>query len=132
MIRCLFTEIEKDQAEVSKGPISFSIKTKDTKKPKIEYRTSVIYKQSYEQEQSDEDADAEADSEAENQETSDVTGEQESTNKQECADSSQESSEQSTDDLNQQMDSIKAAERIGMCGGMHALLKMLINAVELF
>ena len=29
-----------------KGPISFSLKTKDSKKPKIEYRTNVIYKQS--------------------------------------------------------------------------------------
>lgn len=117
---CLLTENDKSRPEVSKGPISFSIKAKDTKKPKIEYRTSVIYKQSYEQGQSDEDADeADADEadadEAEDKDTSDVNGGKLNTNKQESVkSSSQEMSEKSADDLNEQMDSIKAAERIGM------------------
>ena len=109
-----FTENDKSRLEVSKGPISFSIKAKDAKKPKIEYRTSVIYKQSYEQGQSDEDAD-EADSEADSKETPQASGGKENINKQESSSSSQDTSEQSAEDLNQQMDSIKAAERIGMC-----------------
>lgn len=105
------TENDKSRLEVSKGPISFSIKAKDAKKPKIEYRTSVIYKQSYEQGQSDEDAD-EADSEADSKETPQASGGKENINKQESSSSSQDTSEQSAEDLNQQMDSIKAAERI--------------------
>lgn len=111
----MLTENDKSQPEVSKGPISFSIKTKDSKKPKIEYRTSVIYKQSYEQGQSDEDAD-EADTEAEVKDTFGVNGGKLNTNKQESVNSGQEMNEKSksADDLAEQMDSIKAAERIGM------------------
>lgn len=110
---CYFlTENVKDQPEAPKGPISFSIKSKDTKKPKIEYRTSVIYKQSYEQGQSDEDGD-EADTETEDKETSDSNEGKLNAKKQEYA-NNQETSEKSADDLTQQMDSIKAAERIGI------------------
>lgn len=112
MMCCLLTENGKNPPEVPKGPISFSIKSKDTKKPKIEYRTSVIYKQSYEQGQSDEDGD-EADTETEDKETSAVNEEKMNKKKQEYA-NNQETSEKSADDLTQQIDSIKAAERIGM------------------
>ena len=108
----LLTENGKNQPEAPKGPISFSIKSKDTKKPKIEYRTSVIYKQSYEQGQSDEDGD-EADTETEDKETSDSNEGKLNAKKQENA-NNQETSEKSADDLTQQMDSIKAAERIGI------------------
>ena len=100
-------------SEASKGPISFSIKAKDTKKPKIEYRTSVIYKQSCEQGESDEDTDEQG-SDAEGQERNDTNGKQlgESIDNQQ---QEQQTSEQApTEDLDQQMDSIKAAERIGM------------------
>lgn len=109
----MLTENDKSQPEVSKGPISFSIKAKDSKKPKIEYRTSVIYKQSYEQGQSDEDAD-EADTEAEVKDTFGINGGKLNTNKRESVNSGQETNEKSADDLAEQMDSIKAAERIGM------------------
>lgn len=112
MMYSLLTENGKTQPEALKGPISFSIKSKDTKKPKIEYRTSVIYKQSYEQGQSDEDGD-EADAETENKETSDSNDGKLKAKKLENA-NDQETSEKSADDLTQQMDSIKAAERIGM------------------
>ena len=94
-----------------KGPISFSIKVKDTKKPKIEYRTSVIYKQSCEQGESDDDGDEEG-SEAQYQDRNDTGGKQsgEMTKSQQ----EQEASNQTpAEDLNEQMDSIKAAERIG-------------------
>lgn len=112
MLYYFLTENVKDQPEAPKGPISFSIKSKDTKKPKIEYRTSVIYKQSYEQGQSDEDGD-EADTETEDKETSDSNEGKLNAKKQEYA-NNQETSEKSADDLTQQMDSIKAAERIGI------------------
>lgn len=112
MMCCLLTENGKNQPEAPKGPISFSIKSKDTKKPKIEYRTSVIYKQSYEQGQSDEDGD-EADTETEGKETSDGNEGKLNAKKPEYA-NNQETSEKSADDLTQQMDSIKAAERIGI------------------
>ncbi|XP_058963953.1 splicing factor, suppressor of white-apricot homolog isoform X2 [Pocillopora verrucosa] len=105
------TENDKIRVEVPKGPISFSIKAKDVKKPKIEYRTSVIYKQSYEQGQSDEDAD-DAETETDTKEISQASGEKEDVNKLSESSFSQDTSQQSTEDLNQQMDSIKAAERI--------------------
>ena len=92
-------------SEVSKGPISFSIKIKDKKKPKIEYRTSVIYKQSCEQGESDEDAD-EGEPETDSRAGNDVRKSE--------LESSVNSEQPPTEDLKQQMDSIKAAERIGM------------------
>lgn len=108
----MITENDKSQPEVSKGPISFSIRAKDTKKPKIEYRTSVIYKQSYEQGQSDEEAD-EAGTEGDSKETSDSNGGELNTNDEESLNSGQETNEKPANDLKLQMDSIKAAERIG-------------------
>jgi len=103
-------ENQKNLPEVSKGPISFSIKTKVPKKPKIEYRTSVIYKQSLEQEESDEDGAAEV-SGAERQGKDEGNGKQpeENTSNEE---KQQAEDEMAGDSLSQQMDSIKAAERI--------------------
>lgn len=105
-------ENQKNLPEVSKGPISFSIKTKVPKKPKIEYRTSVIYKQSLEQEESDEEGAAEV-SGAERQGKDEGNGKQpeENTSNEE---KQQAEDEMAGDSLSQQMDSIKAAERIGM------------------
>lgn len=93
--------------EVSKGPISFSIKAKETKKPKIEYRTSVIYKQSCEQGESDEEVNEEG-SEAECKEKSEANGKK---TEQETAVNS---GSTSTENAAPEVDSIKAAERIGM------------------
>lgn len=92
------------------------------KKPKIEYRTSVIYKQSYEQGQSDEDAD-----DAETEEISQAGGEKEDVNKLSESSFSQDTSQQSTEDLNQQMDSIKAAERIGT----YLLINFMVDEVDI-
>ncbi|CAH3021033.1 unnamed protein product [Porites evermanni] len=91
--------------EVSKGPISFSIKAKETKKPKIEYRTSVIYKQSCEQGESDEEVNEEG-SEAECKEKSEANGRKP---EQETAVNS---GSTSTENSAPEVDSIKAAERI--------------------
>lgn len=93
--------------EVSKGPISFSIKAKETKKPKIEYRTSVIYKQSCEQGESDEEVNEEG-SEAECKEKSETN---ERKPEQETAVNS---GSTLTENSAPEVDSIKAAERIGM------------------
>ena len=93
--------------EVPKGPISFSIKAKETKKPKIEYRTSVIYKQSCEQGESDEEVNEEG-SEAEYKEKSEANGRKP---EQETAVNS---GSTSTENSAPEVDSIKAAERIGM------------------
>ncbi|KAK3710147.1 hypothetical protein QZH41_010543, partial [Actinostola sp. cb2023] len=48
-------ERERRTAAIVKGPISFSIKPKEVQKPKIEYRTNVIYKQSVELEESEDE-----------------------------------------------------------------------------
>lgn len=103
----------KSSSELSKGPISFSIKAKDTKKPKIEYRTSVIYKQSCEQGESDEDADEQG-SDTEGQERNDTNGKQSEESIENQQQQQQTTEQAPTEDLDQQMDSIKAAERIGM------------------
>lgn len=95
------------------------------KKPKIEYRTSVIYKQSYEQGQSDEDAD-DAETETDTKEISQAGGEKEDVNKLSDSSFSQDTSQQSTEDLNQQMDSIKAAERIGT----YLLINFMVDEVD--
>ena len=92
---------------MSKGPISFSIKAKETKKPKIEYRTSVIYKQSCEQGESDEEVNEEG-SEAECKEKSEANGKK--TEQETAVNSGSTSTENSAPEV----DSIKAAERIGM------------------
>ena len=93
--------------EVPKGPISFSIKAKETKKPKIEYRTSVIYKQSCEQGESDEEVNEEG-SEAECKEKSEANGKK--TEQETAVNNGSTSTENSAPEV----DSIKAAERIGM------------------
>ena len=121
LVACLcFKGNGQQTTELSKGPISFSIKNKDGKKPKIEYRTSVIYKQSCEQGESDED-------EQENNEEQKETEENENRpldakGQDSCSTSEQqEKNEPSTADLRQQMESIEAAERIG---GYHNCLIM--------
>ena len=94
---------------MSKGPISFSIKAKETKKPKIEYRTSVIYKQSCEQGESDEEVTGnEEGSEAECKEKSEANG------KKPEQETAVNSGSTSTENSAPEVDSIKAAERIGM------------------
>lgn len=104
-------EDEKFSSEASKGPISFSIKAKDTKKPKIEYRTSVIYKQSCEQGESDEETDVEG-SGAEGHEKEEVKEKLSDENT--GIDEQQQVNDQisAEEDSTQQMDSIKAAEII--------------------
>ena len=95
--------------EVSKGPISFSIKAKETKKPKIEYRTSVIYKQSCEQGESDEEVTGnEEGSETECKEKSEANG------KKPEQETAVNSGSTPTENSAPEVDSIKAAERIGM------------------
>ena len=104
-----------DSPTISKGPISFSIKTKDIKKPKIEYRTSVIYKQSCEQGESDEedinnkDEDEKEVSKDEPDEKANVI---ETAGKEE-QNQTWPAAEVDTTDLNEQMKSIEAAEREG-------------------
>ena len=82
------------------------------KKPKIEYRSSVIYKQSCEHGESDEEPGEEGSETEAGQEKNDTNEKQSGEN----VDSYQEQSNDQTpaEELNQQMDSIKAAERIGM------------------
>ena len=101
---------------MSKGPISFSIKTKDTKKPKIEYRTSVIYKQSCEQGESDEDADEGSEDKVMERNGADGTKSGENSKMESTSNHQQQETSDQTpaDDFKQQIDSIKAAERIGM------------------
>jgi len=103
-------ENEKNSSEVSKGPISFSIKAKDMKKPKIEYRSSVIYKQSCEHGESDEEPGEEGSETEAGQEKND-TNEKQSEENTDCY-QEQSNDQTPTEELNQQMDSIKAAERI--------------------
>lgn len=86
---------------------------KDTKKPKIEYRTSVIYKQSCEQGESDEDGDNEEGSEAQDLERNDTSGKQSEERRTNSQPQQEANNQTPAEDLNQQIDSIKAAEIIG-------------------
>ena len=106
-----------DNATIVKGPISFSIKAKDGKKPKIEYRTSVIYKQSYEPGESDEEeSEGKKEEEQEVSENGNTKAEKRKIQETSVSDEPntiEQSKETDMGDLKEQMKSIEAAEREG-------------------
>ena len=106
-----------DNATIVKGPISFSIKAKDGKKPKIEYRTSVIYKQSYEPGESDEEeSEGKKEEEQEVSENGNTKAEKRKIQETPVSDEPntiEQSKETDMGDLKEQMKSIEAAEREG-------------------
>lgn len=92
------------------GPISFSIKPKEIQKPKIEYRTNVIYKQSVEPGESEDEEFGDHEVTEEN------VNENETESKEEDGKEGSDKEEISEVDVEEQMQSIKAAEKEGNCG----------------